>query len=154
MDLVRNSPPQRPFGRTSAGAISNGVEIRQATAADFGSIAQLIAQYPETLLQEHLPEPETFFVALENDTIVGCCALEIYSKRLAEVRSLAVQKGFQSKGIGTALIERCLMAAKERGVYEVLTITGANSLFEKHGFGTFKNEKFALIKVLGSSSNT
>ncbi len=125
------------------------MNIRQATAQDFPAIQHLIAQYPEQLLQDHLPGSEAFFVAEENAAIVGCCALEIYSKRLAETRSLAVDKAFQGKGVGTALIERCLEAAKERGVYEVLAITGSNSLFEKHGFGTFKNEKYALIRVLG-----
>ena len=124
------------------------MHIRQANAEDFPSIKALIAQYPEVLVQDHLPDPEEFFVAEENGTIVGCCALEVYSQRLAEVRSLTVAKEHQGKGIGTALIAMCLNAAKERGVYEVLTITSALPLFEKHGFGTFKNEKYALIKVL------
>jgi len=124
------------------------MEIRQATAEDFSAIQNLIAQYPEQLVQDHLPEPGEFFVAIDNN-IVGCCALEVYSQRLAEIRSLAVAKEFQGKGIAIALIGRCLEAAKAKGVYEVLTITSADSLFEKHGFGAFKNEKYALIKVLG-----
>jgi len=125
------------------------MKIRQAGAEDFSSIKALIGQYPEVLVQDHLPEPHEFFVAEEGGTIIGCCALEVYSQRLAEVRSLAVAKEHQGKGIGTALIERCLEEAKARGVYEVLTITSALPLFEKHGFGTFKGEKYALIKVLG-----
>ncbi len=125
------------------------MEIRQATLADFPAIKQLIAQYPETLLQDNLPEPEEFFVAVENEMVIACCALEVYSKRLAEVRSLAVMKEFQGKGVATQLVEHCLQEAKAKNVYELLAITGANSLFEKHGFGAFKNEKYALIKVLG-----
>ena len=130
------------------------MNIRQAGAGDFPSIKALIAQYPEVLVQDHLPDAEEFFVAIENDPstgsgqVIGCCALEVYSERLAEVRSLAVAKEQQGKGIGTALIERCLEEAKTKGVYEVLTITSALPLFEKHGFGTFKREKYALIKVL------
>ncbi|MDE2185120.1 MAG: GNAT family N-acetyltransferase, partial [Alphaproteobacteria bacterium] len=68
--------------------------------------------------------------------------------RLAEVRSLAVAKEHQGKGIGTALIEACLRQAKELGVQELIAITSALPLFEKYGFSTFKGEKFALIKVL------
>ena len=124
--------------------------VRRASAGDFPAIQRLIAQYPEQLMQDHLPQLEEFFVAEENGTIIGCCALEVYSQRLAEIRSLAVAKAFQGKGVATALVERCLTAAKEKGVYEVIAITGANSLFEKHGFGTFKNEKYALIRVLGA----
>ncbi len=125
------------------------MEIRNATKADFPAIQELIRQYPEKLLQDHLPEPDAFFVANENGEIVGCCALEVYSKRLAEIRSLAVAQELQGRGIGTALIKHCIEAAKDRGVYEVLTITGVDSLFVRHGFGAFKNEKYALIKVLG-----
>ena len=126
------------------------MNIRQASAEDFPSIKELIAQYPEVLVQDHLPDAEEFFVAEEGGVIVGCCALEIYSQRLSEVRSLAVAKEHHGKGIGTALIERCLEEAEKKGVYEVLTITSALPLFEKHGFGTFKGEKYALIKVLGN----
>ena len=125
------------------------MQIRQANAEDFPSIKELIEQYPEVLVQDHLPDAEEFFVAEEQGKLIGCCALEVYSERLAEVRSLAVAKEYQGKGIGTALIERCLEEAESKGVYEVLTITSALPLFGKHGFGTFKGEKYALIKVLG-----
>lgn len=124
------------------------MDLRRASKKDQEAILALIREYPEVLVQDHLPEPEEFFVAEEDGAIVGCCALQIYSQRLAEVRSLAVAKRHQGKDIGTALIERCLQAAKEKGVYEVLTITSAVPLFERQGFGTFKNEKYALIKVL------
>jgi amino-acid N-acetyltransferase len=130
------------------------MEIRRASADDLPDILALVKQYPDVLVQDHLPEAKEFFVAEENGQIVGCCALEVYSQRLAEIRSLAVAKEHHGKGIGTELIEACLEAAKEKGVYEVISITSAVPLFEKHGFGTFKNEKYALIKVLGSNSNT
>lgn len=99
-------------------------------------------------MQIHLPRPDEFFVAEEDGTIVGCCALEVYSQRLAEVRSLAVLTDHQGRGIGSALVAKCLEEARALGIYEVLTITGATSLFEKHGFGAFNKEKYALIKML------
>jgi N-acetylglutamate synthase-like GNAT family acetyltransferase len=55
---------------------------------------------------------------------------------------------FQGKGIATKLVEACLQEAKDKEIYEVLSITGSSSLFEKLGFGTFNNEKFALLKIL------
>ena len=124
------------------------MQIRKATLSDKEAVLALIRQYPEVLVQDHLPQIEEFFVAEEGGVVVGCCALEVYSKRLAEVRSLAVSKDHQGKGVGTALIETCLKEAKEKSVHEVLTITSAVLLFERQGFGTFKNEKYALIKVL------
>jgi amino-acid N-acetyltransferase len=125
------------------------VVIRKATSNDFGAIRTLIRKYPEKLLQTHLPKPKFFFVAVHEKHIVACCALEVYSKRLAEVRSLVVDTKFQGHGIATALIERCLAEARKKKVYEVLTVTGATKLFEKNGFNTFNNEKYALLKVLG-----
>jgi amino-acid N-acetyltransferase len=122
--------------------------IRKATDADFPAIKGLIAQFPDRLIQIHLPEPEEFFVAEEDNRIIGCCALEEYSQRLAEVRSLAVLPEHQGRGIATALVAECLTEARHKQIYEVLTITGTPALFEKQGFGAFHEEKFALIKIL------
>jgi N-acetylglutamate synthase-like GNAT family acetyltransferase len=131
------------------------MEIRAARTADASAIMALIRSFPDQLMQDHLPDPDAFFVAEEFDPstgsgqVIGCCALEIYSKRLAEVRSLAVAQKHQGKGIASALVDACVGRAKERGVYEVLSITGTPAFFEKHGFGTFHQEKYALIKILG-----
>lgn len=126
------------------------MKIRKASSKDLPAIIELIKEYPDKLMQDHLPRAGSFLVAVADKKVVGCCALQIYSKRLAEIRSLAVTKEFQGKGIATALINACLALAKKKEVYEVLTITGVTQLFEKHGFGTFNKERFALIKILGS----
>jgi len=123
--------------------------IRKAKTSDFPAIRELIHKFPEKLLQNHLPPLKSFFVTLNGGKVIACCALEIYSKRLAEIRSLAVAKEHQGNGIASALIACCLEEAKKKRVYEVLSITGALPLFEKSGFRTFNNEKYALLKVLG-----
>src|SRR5436190_7669954 len=109
--------------------------VRPATLTDWEAILTLIRAFPDVLMQEHLPEPEEFFVAIDPSTpstdsgqagsgqVIACCALEVYSKRLAEVRSLAVAREHHGKGIASALIEACLARAKELDVYEVLTIS-------------------------------
>ncbi|MEK7132895.1 MAG: GNAT family N-acetyltransferase [Patescibacteria group bacterium] len=122
--------------------------IRKASKKDLPAILKLIGEHPEQLMQSHLPKASEFLLAIQGKRIVGCCALEIYSKRLAEIRSLAVNKDFQGRGIATKLIKSCLKLAKKKKVYEVISITSASRLFEKHGFGTFNNEKYALIKIL------
>ena len=122
--------------------------VRKANEADYAGIKEIIALFPDVLMQVHLPRAEEFFIAEENARIVGCCALEVYSKRLAEVRSLAVLPDYRGQGIATELVRRCLEEAKVQDVYEVLTITGATPLFEKQGFSTFNKEKYALIKIL------
>ena len=122
--------------------------IRKASKKNLPAILKLIGEHPEQLMQHHLPKTSEFLLAILDENIVGCCALEIYSKRLAEIRSLAVNKNFQGRGIATELVKSCLELAKKKKVYEVISITSASKLFEKHGFGTFKNEKYALIKIL------
>lgn len=124
------------------------MKIRQASALDYSRIKKLIAEYPEQLLQEHLPRAREFFIAVEKGKVVGCAALVIYSKRLAEIRSVAVAKEWSGKGIATALIERCTAVATKKNIYEILVVTGSKDFFEKQGFGAFKNEKFALLKIL------
>jgi len=111
-------------------------------------IKRLIKLHPDKLVQTHLPKMAEFFVAVVDKRIIGCCALEVYSKRLAEIRSLSVEKEFQGQGIASALVEKCLKLAEKKKILEVLAITSADGLFYKHGFGTFNKEKFALLKFM------
>ncbi len=48
-----------------------------------------------------------FFVATAKNQVIGCCALQIYSKRIAEVRTLAVHPNYQDKGVASKLVELC-----------------------------------------------
>lgn len=75
-----------------------------------------------------------FWVAEEDGQALGCCALEIYNKKLAEIRSLVVRADQQKKGIATALIDHCLKEARKKRIYEVLAITDRENLFRRHGF--------------------
>lgn len=99
-------------------------------------------------LMKQIPDIKSFFVALDGKKMVACCALDIYSKRIAEVRSLAVLNEYRHKGIATELVNRCLKRAEQRGVHEVLAITSREKLFKRLGFGSFHKEKLALLKVL------
>ncbi len=123
--------------------------IRPATSKDFLAIKKLISRYPKQLFQKNLPRASEFIVALNgNGQIIGCCALQIYSKRFAEIRSLAVAKKYQGRGIATKLIRQCLARAKQKKIYEVLSITNALRLFNHFGFKTFNKQKYALLKIL------
>ena len=125
------------------------IKIQSAKKIDLKQIKQLIELYPEKLLQTHLPKWNEFLVAKNKQgEVVGCCALEEYSKRLSEIRSLVVRPDFQKKGIAKKLIEACLKRAEKRKIFELLTVTGAVDLFQKYGFGTFNKEKYALLKVI------
>lgn len=66
--------------------------------------------------------------------LVGCCALRVVWENLAEVRSLAVTEKAQGRGIGRALVERCLDEARSLGVARVFALTYIPEFFAKFGF--------------------
>ena len=86
------------------------------------------------------------FVALSGDAIVGFAALEIYSSKLAEVRSLAVDPRFQRHGIGKTLVQACIDRAREKRVFEIMAVTSSDDFFRRCGFDfTLPGEKKALF---------
>jgi amino-acid N-acetyltransferase len=124
------------------------MKFRQAQKKDWPAIKALIALYPRKLMQKPLPKCEDFFVAEVEGKIIGCCALEIYSRRLSEIRSLVIHPKHQKQGIGRKLIAKCLGLAKRKKIFEVLSITGSINLFKHLGFKIFNNEKYAMLKIL------
>lgn len=128
------------------------VEVRPAQTADIPAIAELIRSYVEQgrLLPRTLEEFDdllpTMFVAELDGRVVGCAALEIYSYKLAEVRSLAVSMDTQKMGIGRQLVLACLDLARERRILEVMAITSSDAFFMACGFDyTLPGEKRALF---------
>jgi amino-acid N-acetyltransferase len=111
-------------------------------------IRSLIRLYPQQLVQENLPRVMSFFVASSGDRLVGCCALQIYSKRIAEVRSLSVHPDFQDLGVASQLVQSCIKRARDRGTREVFAVTSQTSLFGRLGFATFRREKTAMFYEL------
>jgi N-acetylglutamate synthase-like GNAT family acetyltransferase len=121
------------------------VEIRPARRGELPKIRDLVGLYPDKLMYDDLPGLRSFFVALVNGRVIGCCALQVYSRRLAEVRSLAVQPDFVRQGIGRRLVERCQQRARGRRVKQILTVTSALGFFEQLGFSTILRERNALF---------
>lgn len=123
------------------------MKIRPARTKDKRAIGALVGRYPKELSQGDVPPLRDFFVAEIDGRVVGCCALEVYSKKIAEIRSLAVEKDSQGKGVGARLVKACVAKAKKKKVRQVLAITGAASFFNAQGFKPFNAEKYALFKV-------
>jgi amino-acid N-acetyltransferase len=113
-------------------------------------IRRLIRLFPGHLVQQNLPRVPSFFVAVVDGQVVGCCALQIYSKRIAEVRSLAVHPEYQDRGVASKLVESCTQRARDRGVREVFAVTSQTSFFGRLGFNTFRREKTAMFLDLST----
>jgi N-acetylglutamate synthase-like GNAT family acetyltransferase len=119
--------------------------IRPALPGEMPAIRRLIGGYKSLLMQSDLPRIPSFFVAEVGGRIVGCCALQIYSQRLAEIRSLAVDPELTRSGIGSQLVAACQQRAKERKVKQVMAVTSTPEFFETLDFSTFKRERIALF---------
>ena len=76
-----------------------------------------------------------FVVYVDRDNaIIGVCALHITWENLAEIRSLAVIENSQGKGIGSKLVQQCLMEADMLGISKIFTLTYQPGFFRKQGF--------------------
>ena len=75
-----------------------------------------------------------FVVCEDYGDICGVCALHIMWEDLAEIRSLAVDKKYQKKGIGKTLVKQCLKEAKALGLKRIFALTYQPAFFKKIGF--------------------
>lgn len=128
------------------------VLFRSACRDDVTELAEFIQPFVAEgrLLPRTIDEIEELidsgFVAEWEGRLVGFAALEIYSKKLAEIRSLAVAHELHGRGIGKKLIEACVARAKEKHVFEVMAITSNEGIFLSSGFDfTLPGEKKALF---------
>jgi amino-acid N-acetyltransferase len=104
----------RAFTRGPSPMNSSDVIIRAALSADVPQIAELIEPFVEA--KKLLPRTDAElvdltrngFVAVADDRIVGFAAVEVYSKKLAEVQCLAVCGTRQREGIGKRLVRQCI----------------------------------------------
>lgn len=133
-------------------ATQESVVIRRATHDDVDAILGVIAPYVAEgkILPRTVAEMgeliDTYFVAEVDGRMLGCVVLEIYSKKLCEVRSLAVSAEAQGLGIGKKLVAACVELAKKENVMEVMAISSNENFFQSCGFDfTLPGEKKALF---------
>jgi len=123
--------------------------IRKATPADIPGIKQLIAANPQTILPRSDEELgsliEGFWVAEHNGQVVGCCCLEIYSPKIAEIRTVIVHESVRGMGFGAALVKVAADEAERQNIREVMVVTSSPEYFNKLGFGECLHEKWALF---------
>ena len=114
--------------------------IQKAKIVDAEKIHQMLNFYAKKDLMLPLSLNEVyerlrdFSVYTEEGEVAGCVALHISWSALAEVRSLAVSKKRQGKGIGKRLLLAAIEEAKTLEIPRVFTLTYIPSFFEKYGF--------------------
>jgi amino-acid N-acetyltransferase len=135
--------------------VTEPVLIRRARGADVPAILSLIhigtrsgkiLKRSPTDVRRNL---KGFRVVEDAGRIVACGSLEVYSRKLAEVRSLSVHPDCRRRGIASALIAEFLKEARRRRVYEVLAITDRERLFKRQGFADQLHGQSALFSRPG-----
>jgi N-acetylglutamate synthase-like GNAT family acetyltransferase len=123
--------------------------VRKFTELDLPNVQALIARNLNRLLprsnEEIISNKELWWVAEHEGKIVGCACLEIYSPKMAELRSLVVDDAVRGLGYGKSLVEAVKSEVNLRRIPELLVITSTPEFFEKLNFGACLGEKYALF---------
>jgi amino-acid N-acetyltransferase len=100
--------------------------------APYVSAGILLDKAPVTLYEDI----QEFQVAERptDGAVIGCGALHVMWEDLAEVRTLAVDPEVRGAGVGRALMDGLLAAARELGVRRVFCLTFEVDFFSKLGF--------------------
>ncbi len=120
--------------------------LRKATIEDVEKIYKLINDFAakNVMLPRSLSELyeniRDFFVFIQDDTLVGCAALHIFWKDLAEIKSVAVLETTQRKGIGRKLVRVCIREARKLRIAKMFVLTYVPEFFEKCGFRRVEKE--------------
>lgn len=130
------------------------MKFQKAGAKDVEQMKELIEEHarmnkmlPRSLsyLYENLRD---YIVAIDGENVVGCVALHISWKDLAEIKSLAVKQDMVGQGIGRQLLEKAVDEAKALGMKTLFTLTLEPEFFEKNGFKRVQHEDLPM-KVWG-----
>ncbi len=116
------------------------IEIRKAWLTDIPALLNLINSYAANGIM--LPRTEfemaenirDFLVAFQDGRLVGTGALHFYTPTSGEVRSLAVEPGEKTKGIGRKLVEALEAEARQHDLHSIFAFTYVDKFFEKLGF--------------------
>ncbi|MCA9042257.1 MAG: GNAT family N-acetyltransferase [Planctomycetaceae bacterium] len=132
--------------------LPDDIRIRQAILADIDKLEAFITPFVEQnkILPRTVDElnllAHSGFVAFKGEEIIGFAALEIYSPKLAEIRSLAVADNYRNIGVGKKLVVSCIDLARNKNVLEVMVVTSSEEFFQSCGFDfTLPGQKKALF---------
>ena len=117
--------------------------IRKAVIGDVTFIHRILNDYaynglllprPLSELYDHLRDHYVVEDDQKGGSLIGVSALAISWEDLAEIRSLAVSKDHQGKGLGSRLVETCLEEAHVLGLKRVFALSYVPGFFIKMGF--------------------
>ncbi len=114
--------------------------IRPARMSDVKPIHTLLQQYADKglLLGRSISslydQLRDFIIYDLEGEIIGACALHISWDNLAEIRSLAVDKDAQGRGVGKKMVISCLDEARSMEIDNVFVLTYQAGFFRRQQF--------------------
>ena len=115
-------------------------QLRCARIDDVPTIQQIVNSFADRgdMLPRSLAELyeslRDFVVWEEDGAVVGCCAMHVTWSDMAEIKALGVIERVQKKGVGSALVSRCVEDARALDVRRVFALTYQPEFFERLGF--------------------
>ena len=126
------------------------LHIRSARPADVRAIGALVSPYANErilLAKEWVGYYEAVqeFVVAESAVdpdgraqVIGCGALHVMWQDLAEIRTLAVDRSWRSRGVGHALLAALIDRARGLGLRRLFCLTFEVDFFAAHGFAVIE----------------
>lgn len=149
----RSTAAQSRRHRAQAPRPSPRIVLRSATPGEASALHALIAAHlaEGRLLprdrEELAVHADRFVVAVRRGRLVGCAELAPLSGRVAEVRSLVVDHGARSLGIGRSLVAELQRRARNAGFEQLCAFAHDAAFFARIGFSivphTWLPEKIA-----------
>ena len=116
------------------------IRIREATPRDTVPLREFLSPFfAERKLLERTDEEllkliQHGFVVERQGGLAGFVAIEVYSRKMAEIQCLAVSPDCQGQGLGKRLIQCCVQRARELNIHELMAITSSEKPFTDCGF--------------------
>ena len=131
----------------------SSISVREAVSSDAEAVFQFLRPFMEAKFLLHRTIDEIakltehgFLAERETKEVAGFAAIEIYSRKMAEIQCLAVAPDCQGKGIGKQLVSHCVERGRQLSVCEIMAITANENLFQQCGFDySLPNQKRALF---------
>ena len=134
-------------------------KITKATLKDIDCLQSLVADEVKNNIILYRDKDtiatniRSYLLIRKKDKIIASVALHIYSVKLAEFRSLIVQKEYRNRGLGQLLIKAGINEAKELGLKELLVLTYQANFFKKLGFVEIEKNKIPDKKIWADCIN-
>ncbi|MDP5255770.1 MULTISPECIES: argininosuccinate lyase [unclassified Vibrio] len=132
------------------------VKVRAARTSDVEALEGLVSylanlgeDLPKTR-QQLLSEIDAFAVSEHHGEITGLASLYVHDGKMAEIKSIGIEPGWQHQGKGTALVAYLVDRARQMQVDKVFVLTRNPEFFIKQHF--VPTSKSILAKTLNKTS--